>query len=66
MVEDLLERSSWGVIVAILAVAGNIGLLFALLVLACAAVAVYFLLKREWVGSAVAAFVAVVLAVFLL
>lgn len=56
-------RSSWGVI---LAATGDVGLLFVLLVLACAAVAVYFLLKREFVGAVVAAFVAVVLAVFLL
>lgn len=44
----------------------DLGLLFLLLVLICAAIGVYFLFIQNYVGAVVAVLVAVVLAVFLL
>jgi hypothetical protein len=64
-VVETLSRSSWGLVLA-RASHGDVSLLFLLLVLVCAAVGVYFVAVRNYIGAGVAVFIAILIAIFLL
>lgn len=54
------------ILVGAAAAAGDVAVLFVVVVVICAAVALYLLAQREYFGAVVAAFITVLLAIFLL